>query len=59
MTITEGRPGGPADVRLGLRENWPQFALLVIVNFLVGGTGYGNDAKGDERDDTRAQAPAR
>lgn len=37
MTITEGRPRGPADVRLGLRENWPQFALLVIVNFFVGG----------------------
>jgi MFS family permease len=24
-------------VRLGLRENWPQFALLVTVNFFVGG----------------------
>lgn len=24
-------------VRLGLRENWPQFALLVVVNFFVGG----------------------
>jgi MFS family permease len=27
--------GGP--VRLGLRENWPQFALLVVVNVFVGG----------------------
>ncbi|MFN2556537.1 MAG: MFS transporter [Nitriliruptorales bacterium] len=26
-----------ARVRLGLRENWPQFALLVAVNFFVGG----------------------
>lgn len=25
------------DVRLGLRENWPQFALLVLVNAFVGG----------------------
>ena len=24
-------------LRLGLRENWPQFALLVTVNFFVGG----------------------
>ena len=24
-------------VRLGLRENWPQFALLVVVNVFVGG----------------------
>jgi len=29
------RPGGP--VRLGLRANWPQFALLVVVNVFVGG----------------------
>ena len=28
-------PGGP--VRLGLRANWPQFALLVVVNVFVGG----------------------
>jgi len=27
--------GGP--VRLGLRANWPQFALLVVVNVFVGG----------------------
>jgi MFS family permease len=25
------------EIRLGLRENWPQFALLVTVNFFVGG----------------------
>jgi hypothetical protein len=24
-------------VRLGLRANWPQFALLVVVNVFVGG----------------------
>ena len=23
-------------VRLGLRENWPQFALLVLINAFVG-----------------------
>ncbi|WP_245666701.1 MFS transporter [Actinomadura latina] len=31
-TPEAGRP-----VRLGLRENWPQFTLLVIVNIAVGG----------------------
>lgn len=30
-----GRAGLP--VRLGLRENWPQFALLVVINAFVGG----------------------
>ncbi|MBI1220800.1 MAG: MFS transporter [Rhodobacteraceae bacterium] len=25
------------EVRLGLRENWPQFALLVVINAFVGG----------------------
>jgi MFS family permease len=30
-----GTPGRP--VRLGLRENWPQFTLLVVVNACVGG----------------------
>jgi MFS family permease len=33
-------PPGPAvtaPVRLGLRANWPQFALLVVVNVFVGG----------------------
>ena len=29
--------GGRAPVRLGLRENWPQFALLVLINAFVGG----------------------
>ncbi|RVX39752.1 putative MFS family arabinose efflux permease [Nonomuraea polychroma] len=29
--------GTAAPVRLGLRENWPQFTLLVIVNVCVGG----------------------
>jgi MFS family permease len=28
---------GTRPVRLGLRENWPQFTLLVIVNICVGG----------------------
>ena len=34
-TPTTGAPG--TGVRLGLRENWPQFALLVTVNVFVGG----------------------
>jgi MFS family permease len=29
--------GGTKGVRLGLRENWPQFALLVLINAFVGG----------------------
>jgi len=37
VTIASSRRGGPTGVRLGLRENWPQFALLVTVNFFVGG----------------------
>ena len=32
------RTGETGDVRLGLRENLPQFALLVLVNALVGAT---------------------
>jgi MFS family permease len=28
---------GPPDIRLGLRENWQQFSLLVLVNAFVGG----------------------
>ncbi|MGW3268252.1 MFS transporter [Streptomyces sp. NPDC001056] len=32
-----GRPGAGAPVRLGLRANWPQFTLLVVVNVCVGG----------------------
>jgi MFS family permease len=34
-TTDDNRPGLP--VRLGLRENLPQFALLALVNLLVGG----------------------
>ena len=33
--IEEG--GSPPDVRLGLKENWRQFALLILVNAFVGG----------------------
>lgn len=29
--------GDAARVKLGLRENWPQFALLVLINAFVGG----------------------
>ena len=32
-----GQGSVPASVRLGLRENWRQFALLVLVNAFVGG----------------------
>ena len=31
------RQAGDDPVRLGLRPNWPQFALLVVVNVFVGG----------------------
>jgi MFS family permease len=31
------RPAATGPVRLGLRANWPQFALLVVVNVFVGG----------------------
>ncbi|MPZ89036.1 MAG: MFS transporter [Nitriliruptorales bacterium] len=30
-------PRAADGMRLGLRENWPQFTLLVLVNFFVGG----------------------
>jgi len=33
MTSSAAPPG----IRLGLRENWPQFSLLVLVNAFVGG----------------------
>jgi MFS family permease len=33
--IEEG--GSPPDVRLGLKENWLQFSLLILVNAFVGG----------------------
>lgn len=34
--ITRGRSPSP-EVRLGLRENWPQFSLLALDNIFVGG----------------------
>ncbi|GAA3635033.1 MFS transporter [Streptomyces chitinivorans] len=42
MRFSDDHPAAPADtagrpVRLGLRENWLQFTLLVIVNVCVGG----------------------
>src|ERR1700758_3650187 len=33
---TIAQPGPPA-VRLGLKENWRQFSLLVLINAFVGG----------------------
>ena len=33
MTTAEGAPS----VSLGLRANWPQFSLLVLINAFVGG----------------------
>ena len=37
--MDEARVRQPAHptIRLGLRENWPQFALLVVINAFVGG----------------------
>ncbi len=35
--VSEGPPASAAPIRLGLRENLPQFLLLVGVNALVGG----------------------
>ncbi len=37
MTTTAAEPGPSPPIRLGLRENLPQFLLLVGVNALVGG----------------------
>ena len=40
MSAETGQPRSAAvsgPVRLGQRENWPQFALLVVVNVFVGG----------------------
>ena len=31
------RPAAARPVRLGLRANWPQFTLLVVVNVFAGG----------------------
>src|SRR5438309_6902154 len=35
--IASSYPHSPAGVALGLRANWRQFALLVVVNAFVGG----------------------
>jgi MFS family permease len=40
MTVSTNQPriaAATGPVRLGLRANWPQFALLVVVNVFVGG----------------------
>ncbi|MBB4372055.1 MFS family permease [Bradyrhizobium sp. cir1] len=37
MSDAAAAPGGPNSVKLGLTENWPQFALLVLINAFVGG----------------------
>ncbi|WP_065752101.1 MFS transporter [Bradyrhizobium paxllaeri] len=37
MTEAVTSPQTASSVRLGLKENWPQFALLVLINAFVGG----------------------
>jgi MFS family permease len=37
MTEAVSVPQTASSVRLGLKENWPQFALLVLINAFVGG----------------------
>lgn len=37
MSEAVAAPQGSPSVRLGLKENWPQFALLVLINAFVGG----------------------
>jgi MFS family permease len=37
MSEAVAAPQGPPSVKLGLKENWPQFALLVLINAFVGG----------------------
>jgi len=37
MTEAVTGPQTTSSVRLGLKENWPQFALLVLINAFVGG----------------------
>jgi MFS family permease len=37
MTEAVTDPQTASSVRLGLKENWPQFALLVLINAFVGG----------------------
>src|SRR5690348_5958543 len=37
MSETISSAQAASSVRLGLRENWPQFSLLVLINAFVGG----------------------
>ncbi len=37
MSEALSAPQAASSVRLGLKENWPQFALLVLINAFVGG----------------------
>jgi MFS family permease len=37
MSETVSAPQAAPSVRLGLKENWPQFSLLVLINAFVGG----------------------
>jgi len=37
MSEAAAAPQAASSVRLGLKENWPQFALLVLINAFVGG----------------------
>jgi MFS family permease len=37
MSSTDGNPRSAAGVTLGLRANWQQFSLLVLINAFVGG----------------------
>jgi MFS family permease len=37
MSEAVSAPQAASSVRLGLKENWPQFALLVLINAFVGG----------------------
>ena len=37
MSDAASSPQAASPVRLGLKENWPQFALLVVINAFVGG----------------------
>jgi MFS family permease len=37
MSDAASPPQAASPVRLGLKENWPQFALLVVINAFVGG----------------------
>lgn len=37
MSEAVSAPQDASSVRLGLKENWPQFALLVLINAFVGG----------------------